>query len=640
MRRVLTIVAAGLAVLTMGPAAAQNNWTGFGQDPGATKFSTLNQINADNVKNLEVAWTFHTGDDSGFFESGLLVIDGVMYFTAPNGVYALDAATGKQIWKYETTGTARRGPVYWPGSNGVGPRIFTQTDGGMAAIDPKDGKLITGFGDKGFVAGLRMSSPPVYYKNIVVTQGGNSTVKAWDAVTGEARWVFNLKAQPGDPAADTWLGDSLKSAGGPGLWGYFSVDEQRGLLYIPAEKVGNDYYGGPHHGNNLYSDCIIAVDINTGKIKWYQQLVHHDIWDYDLAAAPALIDIRRDGRVIPALSMITKMGIMFVFNRETGEPVYGMEERKVPQTTAKGEWTSPTQPFPLKPEPLARMSIKKSELAKVTPELEKHCLGLWEKYNLSDTVPYNPWQEKQDIVVFPGAVGGGNWQGVMINQPLGLMITNVHNNGQWGHLEERQPGQGRGGGRGGAAAAGAAGAAGAAAAGGRAGAAAGGRGRGAEPPDLPENVVAPGSSPNMSKVTPEGGRFWDAANKYSCAQPPWGELIAVNSSTGDIAWRIPLGEFPELTAKGVPVTGQPMLGGGITTAGNLVFIGATIDGYFRAIDARNGKELWKDKLPAPAHSIPSTYMGKDGKQYVAVPAGGGGFLRSPTSDAVVAYRLK
>ena len=622
MRRASITLAAALAIAAMGRTSAQNDWVGFGQDPGATKFSTLNQINAGNAKNLTRAWTFHTGDTSGFFESGLLVVDGIMYFSAPNGVYALDGATGRQIWKYETTGTARRGPLYWPGGSGVGPRIFSQTARGMAAIDPRDGALITSFGDKGFVTGLRMTSPPAAYKNIIITQGGSSTVKAWDAITGEARWTLNLKAQPGDPAAATWLGDSLKTAGGPGLWGYFSVDVERGLLFVPVEKVGADYYGGPHHGNNLYSDCILAVDVNTGTIKWYQQLVHHDIWDYDLAAPPALVDIRRNGRTIPAVSMITKMGIMFVFNRETGEPVYGMEERPVPQTTAKGEWTSPTQPFPLKPEPLARMALKKSELARVTPELEKHCLGLWEKYNLSDGVPYDPWREKQDIVVFPGAIGGGNWQGVMINKPLGLMITNVMNAGQWGHLEERAPGQGRGG-------RGRAGAAGAARAGG-------------EPPDLPESVQPPGTSsaPNMSKVTPEGGRFWDAANKYSCAQPPWGELIAVNAGTGDIAWRIPLGEYPELVAKGIPVTGAPSLGGGITTAGNLIFIGATIDGIFRAIDARNGKELWRERLAAPAHSIPSTYLGRDGKQYVAVPAGGGGFLRSPTSDEIIAWRVQ
>jgi quinoprotein glucose dehydrogenase len=620
MKKTMTL-AAVLGLATIAIVSAQDNWAGFGQDPGATKFSALTQINADNVKNLKRAWTFHTGDDSGFFESGLLVIDGVMYFSAQNGVFALDAATGTQIWKYETTGTARRGPMYWAGGSGVGPRIFSQTVNGLAAIDPKTGTLITSFGTKGFIPGLRMTSPPVAYKNIMVTQGGDSTVKAWDTVTGEAKWTLNLKAQADDPNAATWLGDSLKTAGGPGLWGYFSVDVERGLIYVPVEKVGNDYYGGQHHGNNLYSDCLLAVDANTGKIRWYQQLVHHDIWDYDLAAPPALVDVRRDGRTIPGVSLITKMGIMFVFNRETGEPMYGMEERPVPQTKAKGEWTSPTQPFPLKPEPLARMSMKKEEIAKVTPELEAYCKALWEKYNLSDTVPYNPWQEKQDIVVFPGAIGGGNWQGVMVNRPLSLMITNVMNAGQWGHLEERAPG-----------------------AGGR------GRGRGAPvvpptgtiptpPPTPPPAAAGTPAGTNMSKVTPEGGRFWDPEHRYSCAAPPWGELIAVNANTGDIAWRVPLGEFPELAAKGIQ-TGQPSLGGGITTAGNLVFIGASIDGIFRAFDARNGKELWREKLEAPAHSIPSTYLGKDGKQYVAVPAGGGGFLRSPTSDVVVAYRVQ
>ena len=615
MRKGTLILMSALVFVTGGLTVAQNNWVNFGQDPGGTKFSTLTQINADNVKNLKRAWTFHTGDSSGFFESGLLVVDGIMYFSAQNGVYALDAATGQQIWKYATTGTARRGPLYWPGGGGVGPRIFSQTVDGLAAIDPKTGTLITSFGEKGFITGLRMTSPPVAYKNIMVTQGGNSTVKAWDTVTGEMRWTLHLKAQPDDPNINTWLNDSWKTAGGPGLWGYFTVDVERALLFVPVEKVGNDYYGGPHHGNNLYSDCLLAVDINTGKIKWYQQLVHHDIWDFDLAAPPALIEARRNGRTVPGVSLITKMGLMFVFNRETGEPMYGMEERPVPQTAAPGEWTSPTQPFPLKPPPLARMSLKKEELAKVTPELEAHCAGLWEKYNLSDAVPYTPWKEKQDIVLFPGAVGGGNWQGVMVNKPLGLMITNVMNAGQWGHLEERAPGAGRRGGR---------------------------AGRAGEPPDLPDNVVAPGTSsaPNMSKVTPEGGRFWDAQHKYSCAEPPWGELIAVNANTGDIAWRIPLGEYPELIARGLKPTGAPSLGGGITTAGNLVFIGATIDGIFRAIDARNGQELWREKLEAPAHSIPSTYIGRDGKQYVAVPAGGGGFLRSPTSDTVIAWRIQ
>ncbi len=634
MRIPTSTVAAAIALTLSASLIGQNNWVAFGQDPGGTKFSTLSQINTSNAKDLTRAWTFHTGDTSGFFESTPLVIDSVMYFSAANGVYALDAVTGQQMWKYGTTGTARRGITYWAGTNGVAPRIFTGTANGLTALDPKTGSVVATFGEKGVITGLRLSSPPAIYKNVLMTQGpGNSSVKAWDTVTGELRWTLNLKAQPGDPNQATWLDDSWKTNYAPGLWGIFTVDIERGLLFVPVEKVGNDYYGGPHHGNNLYSDCILAVDVNTGMIKWYQQLVHHDIWDYDPAAQPTLVEVRRNGRVIPGVAEITKAGMLFVFNRETGEPMYGWEERPVPQTTVKDEWTSPTQPFPLKPPPLARNSLRKEELAKVTPELEAYCAALWDKYNLSDTVPYTPWREKQDVVVFPGAIGGGNWQGVMFNRPLGLIITNVMNAGQWGHLEESTGRVGRGAGRRGGPAPGEGGGADDAA--GRAGRRGGANAGMDEPPEAAP--TQPGVR-SLSKVTPEGGRFWDAAHNYSCAAPPWGELVAVNANTGDVAWRVPIGEFPELATKGIR-TGQPMLGGGITTAGNLVFIGATIDGYFRAIDARNGAELWREKLDAPAHSIPSTYMGRDGKQYVVVPAGGGGFLRSPTADTVVAFSL-
>ncbi len=334
-----------------------------------------------------------------------------MYFSAQNGVYALDAATGEQIWKYETTGTARRGPLYWPGGNGVGPRIFSQTENGLAAIDPKTGKLITSFGEKGFVTGLRMTSPPVAYKNIMVTQGGNSTVKAWDTVTGEMRWTLNLKAQPDDPNVNHVVRRQPgRRAGGPGLWGYFSVDVDRGLLFVPVEKVGNDYYGGPHHGNNLYSDCLLAVDANTGKIKWYQQLVHHDIWDFDLGGARRRsVDVAANGRDdARRVALITKMGLLFVFNRETGEPLFGMEERPVPQTTARGEWTSPTQPFPLKPD-AAREKVNEERGAREGHAGARGVLqGLWEKYNLSDAVPYTPVARKAGHRAVPWR--GRRWQ--------------------------------------------------------------------------------------------------------------------------------------------------------------------------------------------------------------------------------------
>jgi quinoprotein glucose dehydrogenase len=626
------LVASGAAFLVSGVLAqnverAGRDWTYHLGDPGGSRFSTLAQINTSNVSTLERAWIFHTG--SGRFAGSPMVVDGVMYFSAPNGVYAVDAVTGKQIWKYvpedsgqptadggggalgrgtvNSAGTAIRGPTYWPGANGVPPRIYSTTSEGLAAIDAKTGTLVREFGDDGVLPGIRPTSPPVIYRNVLIGQGGpeagkGETVKGWDVVTGRPMWTFYLKAQSGDVNRSTWLNGSADSDATPEIWGVFTVDEQRGTVFVPIEKVGGDYWGGGNHGNNLYSDSLVALDALTGRMKWFRQLVHHDIWDYDIAAPPALVEVRRDGRVIPAVAQQTKMALLFIFNRDTGEPIFGIEERPVPQTTAPGEWTSPTQPFPVKPPPLARNSITRSELSKVTPEHQAFCEGLWDAYKLSDSGPYTPWRVGQDVVVFPGAQGGGNWHGVAFNPPLGFIITPVMTAGQWGHLEP-------------------------AGAGGR-----GGRGGSANVSPNP-NAPAP-----MNKRTPQGQRFWEPTTRWSCSEPPWGELVAVNANTGDIAWRVPLGSFPELEAKGIK-TGTPVAGGAITTAGNLIFIGATIDRKFRAFDARDGRELWSDDLPASAHGTPTTYMGRDGKQYVVVGANGGSFFGSPSSDELIAYTL-
>ena len=608
----LTIITA--AALSAAVVHAQNNWTHVGQDPGGTKYSTLDQINTGNVKNLQRAWTFHTGDKTGFFESTPLVIDGTMYVTAQNGVYALDAQTGAQLWKFESDGGTRRGVVYWPGDDKTPARVFGSAQEKLLALDAKSGRLISQFGEGGFVdMGTTMASPASLYKDIIITPATAPIIRAWNARTGALIWKFDLVAQPGDPNNKTWEGESWKAVGGTNTWGYLTIDTERGIVFVPTSIAGeNDYVGVTRPGDNLYGTSLVAIDIATGKKLWHQQLVHHDIWDNDLAAHPTLFDVTRDGKTIPAVAQINKMGLLFIFNRLTGEPIFGMEERPVPQSTVPGEKTSPTQPFPLKPQPLARNSIKRSELPKnISPEHTAYCEGLWEKYQLQDSVPYTPWKLDRDVVVFPGAIGGGNWQGVAFNKKLHLIITNVMNAGQWGHLEKSdgaplggdQPGVG-GGGR-------------------------GGRGGPGGPPRSREPY---------RKVTPEGGRFWDQKTQYSCAPTPWGELIAVDATSGDIAWRVPLGSFDELEANGIKA-GRPSLGGAITTAGDLVFIAATTDGYFRAFDATNGAELWKTKLTVPGHSIPSTYMGKDGKQYIAITVGGGGFLRSPVSDEVVAFRL-
>ena len=606
MNKRIGVAALGL-FLCSALSIAQNNWVYFGQDQGATKYSSLAQINTSNVKNLKRAWTFHTGDKSGFFESTPLVIDSVMYFSAQNGFYAIDAVTGQQLWKFEATQTTRRGVSYWPGDARSPARIVASTGNRLVALDAKTGVPVKEFGENGFVdMGAPMASPPSIYKDLLITPSARPIIRAWNARTGALVWTFNLIAQPGDPGHETWENDAWMTIGGTNVWGYLTVDAQQGVVYIPNSIAGSDYIGIPRPGNNLYGTSLVAVDANTGKLKWYQQLVHHDIWDYDLAAAPTLINVVRDGKTVPAVAQINKMGLMFIFDRTNGQPVFGLEERPVPQSEVPGEKTSPTQPFPVKPAPLARNSMKKEDLPQgITPEHDVYCKNLWEKYNLVDSVPYTPWEEGRDIVLFPGAVGGGNWNGVSFNPRLGMIFTNVMNAGQWGHIEKVDSNQPRGGGR-------------------------GGRGGGGGGDDA--------SAPGYRKVTPEGGRFWDPKTKYSCNAPPWGELVAVNVNNGDVAWRVPLGIFEELEAKGIK-TGTPSLGGSITTAGDLVFIAATIDGRFRAFDARNGKELWSERLDVPAHSIPSTYMGRDGKQYVVIAAGGGGFLQSPTSDTVIAFTL-
>ena len=630
----LALIAAGAVAIGHG----QQNWLHVGQDPGHSKYSTLDQINTSNVQKLERVWSFHTGDKSGFFESTPLIVDGTMYVSAQNGVFALDPVTGAQQWKFETDGATRRGLAYWPGDPKTPGRILVSSETKLLALDTKTGKLNQAFGQGGFIdMGTTMASPPSVYKDVLITPGGRPVIQAWNARTGAPMWTFNLIAQPGDPNNKTWENESWKTAGGTNTWGYLSIDEERGIVYIPVSIAGGDYVGVERPGDNLYGTSLVAVDIATGKRRWHQQLVHHDIWDFDLGAAPTLFDAVKDGKRIPAVAQITKMGMLFMFDRVTGAPLFGIEERPVPQSTVPGEKTSPTQPFTINPPPLARVSMKKSELpTTISPEHTAYCAALWDKYKLEDSVPYTPWKLNQDIVMFPGAIGGGNWNGVSYNKKLGLIITNVMNAGQWGHLEEVKPGEAGRGGRGGPGRGGPGGPPPGAAAPGDP-QAAGGAGRGGRGgPGGPDDGNSPRSP--FRKVTPEGGRFWEPEHRYPCNEPPWGELIAVSTSTGAIAWRVPLGGFEELEKKGIK-TGTASLGGGVTTAGDLVFIAATIDGYFRAFDARNGKELWKTKLDVPAHAIPATYMGRDGKQYVVITAGGGGFLRSPTSDVVAAFRL-
>lgn len=602
MRPALRLAAAAAVVMLGVPLGAQRNWQHYGQDPGGSKYSTLNQITRANVSRLERAWTVKTGDTGGFFSSSPLVIDNVMYFTSGSGVWALQADTGKQLWKVAARNPARRGVSYWPGEGEHQARILVMIGSSLTALDPKTGAPVTEFGTKGAVdIGTGWGSPPAIYKNLVITGGGAPNVRAWDVRTGTLVWTFNLIAQPGDPGHESWENDAWKRTGGNNVWAFLSVDADNGLIFAPVSQAGYDYAGVERPGNNLYADCVVAIDANTGKLRWYQQTVHHDIWDYDLPAQPSLVDITRNGRRIPALVQHSKTGMLFIYNRLTGEPIFPMEERKVPQSTIPGEKTSPTQPFTVPSLQLARMSITRNELFNLSPEHARFCGDLWDKNNAFNDGPYTPWTMKDSgrtAVIFPGAVGGGNWGGVAIDPTQPLIFANVMNAGQWGYLEKStNPGRGGGGGSG------------------------------------------------LTKSTPFGEgnparfRFWNPETTWPCQNPPWGELFAINANTAEVVWRVPLGNFPEAEKQGIKNAGTPNMGGAIATAGGLVFIGATVDGMFRAFDSRTGKVLWEANVDAPAHSIPSTYIGGDGRQFVVIPAGGGGFLQGPTGDSIIAFAL-
>jgi glucose dehydrogenase len=585
---------------------AQTDWPSYGNDPGAMRYSPLRQIHAGNVGGLKPAWTFRMGKPGS--EAIPIVVDGTMYVTAPDGVYALVPETGELLWKYDAAPMALRGLAYWPGAGGLHTRVFTGNGHFLLALDVTTGKPAPGFGNegrvdlkKGVLGDLKdgryaLESPPAVFGDVVITgcsngEGSPSTgaygdIRGWDAKTGKLRWTFHTVPRPGETGSDTWPAGGWKNRSGTNVWGFFTIDVQRGIVYAPLGAPTSDFYGADRAGDGLYGNSLVALDARTGEKKWHRQLVHHDIWDYDLAAPPALFDIRRGGRTIPAVAQITKMGLLFVFDRVTGKPVYGMEERAVPQSEVPGEKTAKTQPFPVKPPPLAKNTFRLEEMYDRSPEHARFCRELFETNQMKIGGPYTPLPLTGNALLFPSTLGGGNWGGVSVDPARGLLFVNVMDVGQWGHMEKR----------------------------------------GAE----------------YARTSAYGpyARFWDRETRIPCQNPPFGELIAVDLASGDIAWRSVLGRIEALETIGVRGTGSLNLGGSIASAGGLVFIGATNDSRFRAFDSGTGKLLWEAKLEASGHTSPITYMGRDGRQYVALTAcGGGAFLNGGLSNTLVAFAL-
>ncbi len=585
---------------------AQTDWPSYGNDPGAMRFSSLRQIDAGNAERLKLAWTFRTGKPGS--EAIPVVVDGTMYVTAPDGVYALVPETGELLWKYDAAPVALRGLAYWPGVGGLHARVFAGNKHFLLALDVTTGKPAPGFGNEGRVdlkqgvlgelkdGRYALDSPPAVFGDVVITgcangegspsEGAYGDIRGWDAKTGKLLWTFHTVPRPGEPGSETWPPDGWKNRSGTNTWGFFTIDEKRGIVYAPLGAPTSDFYGADRVGDGLYGNSLVALDARTGEKKWHQQLVHHDIWDYDLAAPPALFDIHRAGRVIPAVAQITKMGLLFVFDRVTGEPVYGMEERPVPQTVIPGEVTAKTQPFPVKPPPLAKNTFRLEEMYDRSPEHARFCKELFETNRMKIGVPYTPLPLEGNALFFPSTLGGGNWGGESVDPLLGLLFVNVMNVAQWGHMEKR------------------------------------------------------GSEYVRKSAYGTYARFWNRETYIPCQNPPFGELVAVDLATGDIAWRSVLGTIDALEAIGVHNTGSVNLGGSIATAGGVVFIGATNDSRFRAFESKTGKLLWEVKLEASGHSSPITYMGRDGRQYVALmAAGGGAFLGGGLSNSLVAFAL-
>ena len=605
------------ATLATQPLHAQDDWRHWGRDAGNQRHSPLTQIDVDNVSTLVPAWRYEmtkVGVPSRPSQSTPLLVDGVLYLSFPYyRVVALEPETGDEIWEYTApgdwnspehqlhwTGGSMRGLAWWEGDDRTPPQIvFGTEEGELISLNAATGIPNPRFGSDGFVdlktedvmngfpnMHYGISSGVAVWKHLVFTgvhnadetgsKGPAGDTRAWDLRTGELVWTFHTVPHPGEFGNDTWHDDSWRNVSGANTWSFFTIDEERGILYMPLGSAHNDFYGMDRPGDNLFSDSIVAVDALTGERLWHFQAVHHDLWDLDMPAPPILFDVERGGETIPAVGVVTKYPVLFIFNRVTGEPIYEIEERPVPAGNMPGEYYSPTQPFPVKPPPFGRIDFTMDEIATVTPEHTAACRELLMRYDGGrNRGPYTP-PSAEGALVFPSTGGGTEFTGGTFDPSLGYYVINYADTGHISQLVKVE-----------------------------------------DDPDR-RGYVGP----------PESRRiYWHvvtrpSVNGWPCWQPPWSRLVAVDVNSGEIAWMIPFG-----TVEGAPpglLTGAPnsQKGGPTSTAGGVLFIGGASDRRFRAYETKTGRELWSvetEQMISGANPI--TYLGKDGKQYVAVAAG-------------------
>jgi quinoprotein glucose dehydrogenase len=683
------------------------DWAIYRGDKKANQYSSLDQITTMNVDQLEVAWEYHHGapDDPGIY-SNPIIVDGLLYFTTPTiNVVALDAATGEEAWVFEPAKHnedgqvfqgRNRGVAYWEDTEGGLGRIYDFVKDRVYAIDAKSGNLITSFGDNGHInlrenlpvppdqASIEVTTPGIVFRDVIiigsrVPEGNRSTpgdVRAYDAETGAFKWIFHTVPVEGEFGYDTWQWEEGETYGGANPWGGLSLDEDRGWVFFATGAAAGDFiYGGNRKGSNLFSSSVVALDAMTGERRWHYQTTHHDIFDYDNPPAPILATITVDGKRRDVAVQLTKMGLTFVLDRETGEPVFPVEERAVPPSNVPGEEAWPTQPFPLKPPPLVRLSTYEADLTNISPEAHAFALETFRKYKTGNL--YTP-ASLQGTITTPGHQGGVEWGGGAFDPETGVLYVNANEAPTINRLEPLSEAD-------------------------VTAASPFLRGRflfnsncspchgfnkKGNPPLYPaltnvlmsteelrahlvqgrgimpafdfftrnelDDLVAylkddgAGAATAIANQEPDTGKasphyaqiapFFVDPDGYPAISPPWGTLNAIDLNKGEILWKVPLGEYPELVERGIRNTGAKSFGGPVLTAGDVVFIAATPDEKIRAFDKYSGKILWEHQLPAGGYATPSVYM-IDGTQYVVIAAGGGGKLDTKHGDSIIAFAL-
>ncbi len=617
-------VAAALAAASSAQGTrGATDWPNTNYAQSANRYSPLDQITAQNVATLQRAWSFHLkpADYTGRLREAAaipLVIGNTMYLGSPYGViHALDATTGAERWKFQLPHNDRpskRGVAYWPGDGRLPPSIiFGALSGGLYSIKASDGTPNSNFGERGVVnlktpevmqTGMdvpySLLSSPTIYKNLIITGAGTGEgpggsnggtgpagdTRAWDARTGRLVWTFHTVPRPGEFGYETWEENSAAKRSGVNVWGYTSLDEERGILYMPLGAPNNDRVGVDRPGNNLFSSSVVAVDANAGKYLWHFQLVHHDIWDYDAQSAPLLVDLQRDGTTVPAVIVVNKTGMLFTLNRVTGQPIFPIEERPVPKSDVPGERASPTQPFPVKPPPLVQMTVSRDNLYTGEPQHQSYCEHMVDDNNMKLGGPFMPMAFNRYSISAPGTQGGINFWGGSYDPKLRLFISNINNMFQPMRLILRPDG----------------------------------------------SIINSGPLAGLR-------RFGDPDRKLLCGPTPWGELVAVNMDTGDIVYHKTLGVSDMLPA-GLQDTGRASNGGVVLTASGLTFVGGTDDFRFRAFATATGDKLWEIKLLSSITTTPITYLGADGRQFVTVVSSGGGLTGAEvTNDEIIAFAL-